>query len=106
MIEKESVFEFLAGFNRELDEVREWIPSRSPFPSIDDAFAEVRREEDRKRVMLGDKNNNQGLVDGSALVSRGVPVNRSNGEQRKRLWCDHCNRIGHLVTLAGKFTES
>ena len=40
MIEKESVFEFLAGFNRELDEVREWIPSRSPFPSIDDAFAE------------------------------------------------------------------
>ena len=40
MIEKERVFEFLAGFNRELDEVREWIPSRSPFPSIDDAFAE------------------------------------------------------------------
>ena len=69
-------------------------------------FTEVRREEDKKRVMLGDKNNNQGLVDGSALVSRGVPVNRSNGEQRKRLWCDHCNRIGHLVTLAGKFTES
>ena len=40
MIEKERVFEFLAGFNRELDEVRERILSRSPFPSIDDAFGE------------------------------------------------------------------
>ena len=81
MIEKEGVFEFLAGLNRELDEVRGRILSRSPFPSINDAFAEVRREEDRKRVMLGDKNNNQGLVDGSALVSRSVPADKSNGEQ-------------------------
>lgn len=94
MIEKD-VFEFLAGLNRELDEVHGRILSRSPFPSINDVFAKVRREEDRKQVMLGDKNNNQGLVDGSALVSHSVPVNRSNGEQWKRLWCDHCNHTRH-----------
>ena len=45
--------------------------------------------------MLRDKNNNQGLVDGSALVPCSVPANRSNGEQWKRLWCDHCNCTGH-----------
>ena len=90
MIE-ECVFQFLAGLNKELDEVHGWILRKSPFPSIDDAFAEVKREEDRKQVMLGDKNNNQGLVDGPALVSCSVPVNKSNGEQQKHPWCNHCS---------------
>ena len=81
MIEKERVFEFLTGLNKELDEVRGRLLSRSPFPSIDDAFAEVRREEARKKVMLGNKCNSPGAMDGSALAIR-VAANKNTGGQR------------------------
>ncbi|KZV19361.1 hypothetical protein F511_25096 [Dorcoceras hygrometricum] len=37
-LEKERVFDFLAGLNRELDDVRGRIVARDPFPSTDDAF--------------------------------------------------------------------
>ncbi|KAK3018953.1 hypothetical protein RJ639_003595 [Escallonia herrerae] len=54
-LEKERLYEFLTGLNRELDEVRGRILGRRPLPSIDEAFAEVRREASRRRVMLGGK---------------------------------------------------
>ncbi|GAA0169445.1 hypothetical protein LIER_23933 [Lithospermum erythrorhizon] len=49
---KDRVFEFLQGLNNELDETRGRILATKPFPSTDEAFAEVRREESRQRVML------------------------------------------------------
>ena len=54
-LEKERLYEFLTGLSRELDEVRGRILGRRPLPSIDEAFAEVRREASRKRVMLKNK---------------------------------------------------
>ncbi|XP_073133787.1 uncharacterized protein [Henckelia pumila] len=41
-IEKERVFDFLAGLNRNLDEVRGRVVARDPFPSTEEAFADVR----------------------------------------------------------------
>ena len=82
MIEKERVFEFLTGLNKELNEVRGRLLSRSPFLSIDDAFAEVRREEACKKVMLGNKSNSPGPMDGSAPAIRGVAANKNTGGQR------------------------
>ncbi|GAV82860.1 UBN2_3 domain-containing protein, partial [Cephalotus follicularis] len=41
-LEKERLYEFLAGLNRELDEVRGIILGYRPLTSIDDAFAEIR----------------------------------------------------------------
>ncbi|KZV43823.1 hypothetical protein F511_24410 [Dorcoceras hygrometricum] len=38
-LERERVFDFLAGLNRELDDVRGQIVARDPFPSTDDAFS-------------------------------------------------------------------
>ena len=40
-----NVSDFLAGLNPDLDEVRGWVVSRTPFPGTEEAFAEVRREE-------------------------------------------------------------
>ncbi|RVW29008.1 hypothetical protein CK203_088929 [Vitis vinifera] len=45
-----------------------------PLPSIREAFSEVRREESRKKVMMGSQN--------SALVARGSPSN-TNSENRQ-----------------------
>lgn len=49
---KERVYDFWAGVNWELDEVRGRILGLKPLPSIYEVFTEVRREESRKRVML------------------------------------------------------
>lgn len=42
---KTSVYEFFAGLNRELDNVRGRILDRRPLPSTHEAFDEVQREE-------------------------------------------------------------
>ena len=47
-LEKERLFAFLHGLNKDLDEVRGRILGTKPLPGIQDAFAEVRREESRK----------------------------------------------------------
>ena len=67
-----------------------------PLPSIREAFSEVRREESRKKVMMGSQNSALS-IEGSALVARGSPSN-TNSENRQnngRPWCDHCRKLGH-----------
>jgi len=52
MLEKERFVDFLQGLNPELDEGRGRLLGTKPLPSLREAFAEVRREESRKKVML------------------------------------------------------
>ena len=54
MLEKERVFEFLARLNKELDEVRGRVLGKEPLPYIREVFAEVRRKESRRKVMMGE----------------------------------------------------
>ncbi|XP_061347733.1 uncharacterized protein LOC133293212 [Gastrolobium bilobum] len=95
-LEKERLYDFLAGFNRDLDEVRGRILGQRPLPSLADAFAEVRREASRRRVMLGEKESLDKSDDMSALAANRT-IDRSSGESKRdgRLWCTHCNKIGH-----------
>ncbi|KAJ1396328.1 hypothetical protein SESBI_32635 [Sesbania bispinosa] len=51
-VEKDRI-SILVGVNRNLDEVRGRILGTKPLPSIREAFAEVRREESRRKIMLG-----------------------------------------------------
>ena len=88
-MEQKQIFKFLIGLNKNLDEVRGRVMGTKPLPSIREAFSEVRREESRKKVMMGSQN--------SALVARGSPSN-TNSENRQnngRPWCDHCRKLGH-----------
>ncbi|RVW42182.1 Retrovirus-related Pol polyprotein from transposon RE1 [Vitis vinifera] len=54
-MENERVFEFLAGLNHELDDVRSRVLNRRPLPSIREVFSEVRREEIRRRDLSSGK---------------------------------------------------
>ncbi|KAJ0095159.1 hypothetical protein Patl1_15752 [Pistacia atlantica] len=76
MLEKKRVFEFLAGLNKELDEVRGRVLGKESLPSIREVFAEVRREENRRKVMMRDLAGISSLgthpeSESSALVSKG-----------------------------------
>ncbi|MBN8124842.1 hypothetical protein, partial [Vibrio vulnificus] len=53
ILEKERIYKFLLGLNKELDEVRGRILSINPLPSVREVFSEVCREESRKKLMLG-----------------------------------------------------
>ncbi|GAV56876.1 UBN2_3 domain-containing protein, partial [Cephalotus follicularis] len=104
-LEKERLYEFLASLNRELDEVHGRVLGYRPLPSIDDAFAEVRREVSRRRVMLGEQKDSPIITNGNKPIETmalAVKNNfdRFNGEQKNsqkngRPWCNHCNKLGH-----------
>jgi transposase InsO family protein len=99
MVDVSRVFKFLAGLNIEFDEVRGRILGRNPIPPIGEVFAEVRREESRRQVMLGKKAPVivAPPVEGSALA---VPhVNRKSfpprGDDKDNLVCDYCGKNRH-----------
>lgn len=62
MVEKERIFDFLQCLNLDLDEVRGRLLGIKPFPSMREVFAEVRREESRKKVMLPSGSTNEGML--------------------------------------------
>ncbi|KAE8723689.1 hypothetical protein F3Y22_tig00012036pilonHSYRG00007 [Hibiscus syriacus] len=108
-LNKERLYEFLAGLNRDLDEVRGYILGRTPLPTIGEAFTAVRREENHRRVMMGDSkepkpvtNYGHSPTESSALVSRDPQSQKIRAENdsklsrsRDRLWCNYYNRTGH-----------
>lgn len=53
-VEKERIFEFLAGLNRDLDDVRGRILGQRPLSSTREVFAEVWQEESRWQIILKD----------------------------------------------------
>ncbi|XP_040953971.1 uncharacterized protein [Gossypium hirsutum] len=82
------------------------------FPTIGEAFAEVRREEKRRLVMMGDSKEPKPMTpisnrptETSALISKGPqPQKRAgNDSGSTRPWCSHCNRVGHTKEKCFKF---
>ncbi|KAI3788025.1 hypothetical protein L2E82_00620 [Cichorium intybus] len=106
--ETDRIYKFLLGLNQELDEVRGRILGTKPMPSLREVFSEVRREESRRRVMLG--SNSNGSTEGSAFVTR-TPSNQkttggnnfgNNQKKNGRPWCDHCKKPGHTKDTCWK----
>ncbi|XP_060973285.1 uncharacterized protein LOC133038863 [Cannabis sativa] len=98
-IEKTQIYKFLAGLNVEFDEVRGRIIGRQPLPPIGEVFAEVRREESRRSVMLGKKTPTS-IVESSALATMGAGYNKNTSymqktDEKPRVWCDFCNKPRH-----------
>ncbi|KAJ1416489.1 Gag-polypeptide of LTR copia-type [Sesbania bispinosa] len=92
LVEKDRIYKFLLGLNTELDEVQGRILGTKPLKTIQEVFSEVRREESRRKVMLG-KSSAAPSIEGSAMAARG---NQPRPSQKKnRPWCDHCKKLGH-----------
>jgi len=104
MVEKEQIFDFLHGLNLDLDEVRGRLLGTKPFPSMREVFAEVRREESRKKVMLSNHSTSEGLLQNSALnTTRGrISTPTKDDNQREKQWCDYCNKPYHTKETCWK----
>ena len=70
-----------------------------PLPTIWEAFAEVQREESRKKLMMTD-NHTTSAVEGSTLYTHNCSQN--NKPRKGRPWCDHCKKLGHMKETCWK----
>ncbi|RVW77073.1 hypothetical protein CK203_036858 [Vitis vinifera] len=73
-----------------------------PLPSLREAFSEVRREESRKKVMMGSKEQPAPTLDGSALAARSFNSSGGDRQKRDRPWCDYCKKPGHYKEACWK----
>ncbi|RVX14302.1 Retrovirus-related Pol polyprotein from transposon TNT 1-94 [Vitis vinifera] len=89
IVEQKRLFKFFLGLNRELDDVRGRIMGIKPLPSLREAFSEVRREESRKKVMMGSKEQPAPTLDASALAARSFNSSGGDRQKRDRPWCDY-----------------
>ncbi|KAF7823753.1 UBN2_3 domain-containing protein [Senna tora] len=96
MIEKERVYEFLAGLNTDYDQVRVQILGISPFPSVEDAFSIVLQEESRRGVMLY-----QAPVGKSGLAVS-LEQAKNSTIDKNHLKCDYCGKPRHTKETCWK----
>ncbi|KAK3022402.1 hypothetical protein RJ639_047376 [Escallonia herrerae] len=82
IVEKERIFKLLLGLNKDLDEVRGRILGTKPLPSLREAFSEVRREESRKKIMMG-RPGIQNSGESSAPAAYGTNYKGSDNQPHK-----------------------
>ncbi|GAV64565.1 hypothetical protein CFOL_v3_08083 [Cephalotus follicularis] len=61
-VDKEHIFDFLAGLTIEYDLTRSQILGRDPFPSLRQAYAYVQKEESRSAMILSNTQDRSALV--------------------------------------------
>ncbi|XP_059669545.1 uncharacterized protein LOC132314739 [Cornus florida] len=102
-MEKNRMFQFLAGLNDKFEYARVHLLGLSSFPTLEDTYSYVLSDESRRTHPLG-----VASVDRSAMAVRipnlsGTSPSQSVqstttdsplGRQRRR--CDHCGKIGHI----------
>ncbi|KAK4437689.1 hypothetical protein Salat_0102900 [Sesamum alatum] len=106
-VEKDRIFEFIAGLNAEFDQIRIQLLGRETLPSLSETFSIIRAEESRRTVML-----NSHTLEGSAMIStkfrgeanQGHNVKSENKEteyskplNRDKMWCSHCKKPRHTI---------
>ena len=69
------MYTFLDGLDDRLDKIRSDVLQLKPFPTMEQAYAYVRREDIRQTVMLS----NNGTIPAVAMISRGMR-NRSQNQ--------------------------
>ncbi|KAJ7978776.1 Retrovirus-related Pol polyprotein from transposon TNT 1-94 [Quillaja saponaria] len=71
VVDKERVYDFLAGLNLEYDQIRVQVLERDPFPNLRQTYAYVQQEESRRIAML-----HVGTHERSAMVA--TPISKES----------------------------
>lgn len=53
MIERDRIFEFLNGLNKEYEQIRSFLLRMEPLPSLREVFSNINSEESRREVTMG-----------------------------------------------------
>jgi len=108
-VERERIFEFLAGLNIEFDQIRVQILGKESLPSLNEVFSVIRAEEGKRTVML-DAPNTKGSVMlitysrnmGDAM--NGAEVGKIEGKKfpKDYFFCNYCKKTGHTKETCWK----
>lgn len=74
IIQEDRVYVFLDGLDDRLDKVRSDVLQLQPFPTVEQAYAHVRREDIRQEVMITGAENSFGVV----MPSKGVKIEKNH----------------------------
>ncbi|XP_043809433.1 uncharacterized protein LOC122722509 [Manihot esculenta] len=96
MIEKERVYDFLAGLNNEYDPIRVQVLGRNPFPSLQEAHAHVQQEESRRHAMLY-----TAPVEKAGLTTS-LSTPQPPTSEKDQLHCDYCGKPRHTKETCWK----
>ena len=94
-IQRKRLYQFLTGGN--LDKERRDILNNEPLPTVEAAYATIRREIARRRIMNGVSSLGTSPSEiGSGLAMRNKTLQRSREEDdRRKLRCTHCGGSRH-----------
>ena len=98
-IQKQRLFQFLAGINETFDKEKRDLLNQEPLPTVETAYATIRREISRRGIMthassLG--NNPSEIGSGLAVKHhRSNPSFRRDMEDKTYLKCSHCGGSRH-----------
>ncbi|KAJ7961715.1 Retrovirus-related Pol polyprotein from transposon TNT 1-94 [Quillaja saponaria] len=100
VVDKERVYDFLAGLNLEYDQIRVQVLGRDPFPNLRQTYAYVQQEESRRIAML-----HVVTCERSAMVATPIPkeskgvhtrgIEIARGSDKDDLQCDYCGKTRH-----------
>ncbi|KAI5444626.1 hypothetical protein KIW84_013047 [Lathyrus oleraceus] len=94
VVERDRIFDFLAGLNAEFDPIRVQILGKEKFPDLNEVFYTVRSEETRHQAMLHEQPPDVSALVASKTTRQGPPPSSSKNV-RDKFYCEHCNRSGH-----------
>ncbi|EOY04499.1 Uncharacterized protein TCM_019740 [Theobroma cacao] len=86
--EKDRVFRFLNGLNESFSALRSHIIMIKPFPSLDEAYNLVLREESQRSILM----QSQPLLDTTVVAV----VTESKIRVKNEVVCSHCAKNGHV----------
>ena len=75
LLQEDRVYTFLDGLDDRLDKIRSDVLQLKPFPTVEQAYAHVRREDIRQTVMLSNRGS---IPDAAAMISRGMRTGAQN----------------------------
>ncbi|KAL5740476.1 hypothetical protein ACOSQ2_029656 [Xanthoceras sorbifolium] len=95
-VEKEMIFEFLAGLNSEFDQVRVQVLGKEKLPLLNEFNSMIRAEESRRGVMLEPT-----IADNSTMVSKGIVQKQTSLEPQLAISMEQCDvlKTGNKNTI-------
>ena len=92
ILQEDRVHVFLDGSDDRLDKIRSDVLQLQPFPTVELAYAHVRREDIRQAIMTSSSNIALGAVMASKGLKRGKPKSKPQSDGTK---CTHCGNVKH-----------